>query len=233
MTRTLTPQDVEQLSAYLDGQLPVREKMLLELRLRDDPALQEELKALAHTHLVLRSLPKRRAPRNFTLTPAMLTRRAGLRLFPVFRLASALAGILLVLVFTGDLLLGGTAMSAVPEAVSSRPVVNQTEKMAAPENSAPMITWNTPATAPDIVAEPGAMGRGGGPASPTLAETEPAVPGRPGCHRSNSTSLPNGRGDGHPERSAASPDPGPPANRDHQRDGSKLHGAGQSPGYRQ
>ena len=35
-----------------------------------------------------------------------------MRLFPVFRLASALAGILLVLVFTGNLLLGGAATSA-------------------------------------------------------------------------------------------------------------------------
>ena len=174
MTTKLTTQEVEQLSAYLDGQLPIREKMLLELRLRDEPDLQAELKALAQTHLALRSLPRRRAPRNFTLTPAMLPRRAGLRLFPAFRLASALAGVLLVLVFAGDFLLGGAGQSAVPVAFAPAAVANQTEKMSAPDNSAPMIIWGTPASTP-FTSRGGGGGIGGGPSSPTQEDTQPDV----------------------------------------------------------
>ena len=75
MTRKFSPQEIEQLSTYLDGQLPIREKMLLELRLRDDQELQKELEALAQTHLLLHALPKRRAPRSFALTPAMAAQR--------------------------------------------------------------------------------------------------------------------------------------------------------------
>jgi hypothetical protein len=168
MTSPISFQDIEQLSAYLDGQLPIREKMLLELRLRDNPELQTELEALAHTHLMLRSLPKRRAPRNFTLTPAMVQQRAPLRLFPAFRLASTLAAVLLVITFASDLLLGGIgARNAVSMAPAAKELVVQPERLAAPTQAAaaptqaaPIIVWGTPINNANV--PPGKGGSGGG-----------------------------------------------------------------------
>jgi anti-sigma factor RsiW len=158
MIPPITLQEIEQLSAYLDGQLPIREKMLLELRLRDEPELQAELESLAHTHLLLQSLPKRRAPRNFTLSPEKVRVRAPLRLFPAFGLASALAAVLLVVVFTGDLLLGSAGFRS---AATSMPVAMeqsiQVERQAEPTQAAPMIEWGTPE---NYAAAP--LGKGGG-----------------------------------------------------------------------
>jgi hypothetical protein len=182
MTRNFSPQEIEQLSTYLDGQLPVREKTLLELRLRDDPELQTELEALARTHLMLRALPKRRAPRSFALTPAMVARRQSSRFFPAFRLASALTAVLLVIVFTSDLLLGSgvfnatgviplAAAPAANQSLNSRLDNNPAPNLAAPE----IITWGTPTSEAGSVSVQGmgGGGKGGGP-SESFIETAPA-----------------------------------------------------------
>ena len=63
--------DVEQLSAYLDGQLSQAEKTRLETRLQSDPALAATLADLRQARSILRRTPRRRSPRNFTLTPKM------------------------------------------------------------------------------------------------------------------------------------------------------------------
>src|SRR5512140_1508794 len=89
--------DVELLSAYLDGRLSPSDSVRLEARLTSDRSLRATLDELRETRGLLRSLPQRRAPRNFRLTPKM----AGLRppeprAYPVFRLATALATFLFV-----------------------------------------------------------------------------------------------------------------------------------------
>ena len=89
--------DVELLSAYLDGQLNPSEVARLEGRLSSDSNLKTALEDMRQTRGLLRKLPRRRAPRNFRLTPRM----AGLRppeprAYPVFRLATVLAGLLFV-----------------------------------------------------------------------------------------------------------------------------------------
>jgi hypothetical protein len=66
--------DLELLSAYLDGQLPAEERSALEARLRVDDALRRELDLLRETTGLIRSLPVRKAPRNYTLTPAQASR---------------------------------------------------------------------------------------------------------------------------------------------------------------
>jgi hypothetical protein len=88
--------DVELLSAYLDGQLPQVDSARLESRLKADPQLRSVYDDLLQARSLLRKLPARRAPRNFVLTPRMAGIKPPLpRIFPVFRLASALAAILL------------------------------------------------------------------------------------------------------------------------------------------
>jgi hypothetical protein len=89
--------DVEQLSALLDGKLSQAETVKLESRLKTDPNLQSILDDLTQTRSLLRRLPRRKAPRNFTLTPQM----AGVkpptpRSVPTLRFATMLATFLLV-----------------------------------------------------------------------------------------------------------------------------------------
>jgi hypothetical protein len=107
MTKNISMREWEALSAYLDGQLPAKERTRLETRLNQAPELRSALEELRRTRSVLRSQPKVRAPRNFTLTPDMVglkarpERRAPA--YPFFRLASALAAFLFLLVLVGDL----------------------------------------------------------------------------------------------------------------------------------
>ena len=89
--------DVELLSALLDGKLSQAEAARLESRLRSDRNLQAILDDLTQTRSLLRRLPRRKAPRNFTLTPQM----AGVkpptpRSVPTLRFATLLATFLLV-----------------------------------------------------------------------------------------------------------------------------------------
>lgn len=92
--------DVELLSAYLDGQTSPSDSTRLESRLASDPELAATLQALRESRGLLRQLPKRRAPRNFTLTYAMVGKKPPLpRSYPVFRFATALATLLFFFTF--------------------------------------------------------------------------------------------------------------------------------------
>lgn len=104
MTKPTSFLDVELISAYLDGQLSASDKAKLELRLKNEPELSNVLNELSQSRAVLRKLPARRAPRNFTLTPRMAGVKPPLpRAFPFFRLASALAAALFFAVFAANL----------------------------------------------------------------------------------------------------------------------------------
>ncbi len=84
--------DFEQLSAYIDNQLPPVEKAELEARLAKEAELQATLGDLRRAVQALRSLPPVKPPRNFTLTPQQVGARARRGpLFPVFRLPNAAA----------------------------------------------------------------------------------------------------------------------------------------------
>ena len=61
-----------ELSAYIDGQLPANKAARLEKRLSRDSALRAEYEDLLRMRKMLRGLPRRRVPRNFTLTPDMV-----------------------------------------------------------------------------------------------------------------------------------------------------------------
>ncbi|GAB4505854.1 MAG: hypothetical protein Fur0043_28540 [Anaerolineales bacterium] len=92
--------DVEQLSVYLDGGLSQEEAVRLESRLGNDPQLASVFEALRQSRAVLRHLPQRRAPRNFTLTPKMVRQKPPLpRAYPFFRFSTALAALLLLFTF--------------------------------------------------------------------------------------------------------------------------------------
>lgn len=130
--------DVEQISALLDGQLPQQDAARLQLRIAADRELTAMYRQLSQTQTLLRKLPARRAPRNFTLTHKMAGVKAPTpRVFPLFRLASAFASLLLVLTFAANGLgqLAANAPAAAPAyGVGGGPM---TESMEAPAPAEP------------------------------------------------------------------------------------------------
>ncbi len=107
--------DVEMLTAYLDGELAQAEAARLETRLHDDPTLRSVYEELRQSRSLLRRLPKRRAPRNFTLTPQMAGVRPPLpRSYPIFRFASAIAAVLFLFTFATNLIVPAFSPQATP-----------------------------------------------------------------------------------------------------------------------
>jgi len=107
--------DFDRLSAYLDDQLPARDRAAFEARLAAEPELRNSLNDLRLTVRAMRALPQVKPPRSFTLTPAQVggaanrTRQRG-PLFPALRFASALSALALAVVLVGDL--GGGFLAA-------------------------------------------------------------------------------------------------------------------------
>lgn len=115
MTQTPSFRDVEKLSAYLDGQLKPSEKARLESRLQTDPEFAYILRDLRQTRSLLRQLPQRRAPRNFSLTPKMVGQKPPLpRTYPAFRFATVLATLLLFFTFATNFIAPRLVRTAAP-----------------------------------------------------------------------------------------------------------------------
>jgi len=106
MAIQIIPRDWEAISAYLDHQLSKQAQSQFEARLANEPELREALESLRRARLVLRSAPRLRAPRNFTLTASMAGVKHGGRApvgaYPLLRLASMLATLFFVLVTVGS-----------------------------------------------------------------------------------------------------------------------------------
>ncbi|MCB2214130.1 hypothetical protein KQH50_01920 [bacterium] len=154
MNRKHTDRDLRLLSAYLDGELKESQKRKLEQRLAEDTALRERLDNLRKTKSMLSWLPRVPAPRNFTLTPEMVTvRRKKRPLLLSLRWASSVAAILMVVLFSFELL-SGNALLAGPSQKSA-PVMDEAS-YAAETTPQPLILWGAPGVGGE------AIGRGGG-----------------------------------------------------------------------
>jgi hypothetical protein len=101
----LTEREIELLSLYLDGALSDSERAALEARLQIDAALRGELESLRQTVSLLRTLPPRRAPRNFTLSASQVARSIRWMGFPTSTAFSALSAAAAFLLFIGASLL--------------------------------------------------------------------------------------------------------------------------------
>ena len=109
----MNQRDIEQLSEYLDGRLSPSDSARVDLRLASDPALASALDAMRETRALLRRMPRRRAPRNFLLTPKMVGRKPPLpRSYPVFKFATALAAFLFAVSFVATRTVQLTAASS-------------------------------------------------------------------------------------------------------------------------
>jgi len=196
----LSPKDWQQISEYLDDQLSPKEKDRLEQRIRVRPELNQGLEELRHTRLVLRNVPKRKAPHNFTLTPEMVRPRSISRLFPVLSFSSALATILVVITLVFRLLPAASSSSApavqslaapaAPPAAAAPFTSNAAQDKAAGIQTSPtpeIITWGQQ---PDTMSAKSAFGLGGGPgsqASPSGLGAAPLV--APGINPSQSSTA--------------------------------------------
>jgi anti-sigma factor RsiW len=143
-----TFRDVEMLSAYLDGKLSQADSARLETRLAGEPELDSILQDLSQARSLLRRLPQRRSPRNFTLSP----QRAGVRpplprAYPVLRLASALAAVLFFFTFLGARVALPAAQLAAPAADEGRFASGGGgDATEAPAEAAPIVGTPAPGT---------------------------------------------------------------------------------------
>jgi len=176
MTTPVSPDDWELLSAYLDGQVSARENEQVRLRLEAQPELQRALEELRRTRMVLRSVPRKRVPRNFILTRAMVPqRRPWFRLVPSLSFASGLATLLLVITFAFEFLPGlnnsfqPMAAQAPAPTYAALQAPNASESSPSSANQgAPIVIWGGGATGLG-------GGGGGGDANQALPEAGAAV----------------------------------------------------------
>jgi len=97
--------DIEQLSSYLDGQLSPSDSARPESRLASDPELASAFNDIRAARSILRKLPARKAPRNFTLTRQMVGLKPPLpRSYSFFRFSTTFATLLLTLTFAVNLI---------------------------------------------------------------------------------------------------------------------------------
>jgi hypothetical protein len=119
---------LEQLSAYLDGELSKRDAARLEARLQDEPDLLEMLEQLRQTVHLVGTLPEVSIPRSFTLTPEMAGIKERPRVYPVMRLATAVAAVAFFALVGVDALTGVTLRGAVAPAAE----MQRSEEVPAP-----------------------------------------------------------------------------------------------------
>lgn len=130
--------DLELLSAYLDGELSDREKKMLEQRLTLEGALRAELDGLRETVALVRDLPRLKAPRDFTLDPAVYARPAPwwkrLSSFEVaLQLSGALGAAASVVLIVAAVLVGQGAGGDGTGRGAERPLADQAAPAQPPE----------------------------------------------------------------------------------------------------
>lgn len=103
MKRGISSQDWQQLSEYIDGQLDPDKTLSLEQKIQQSPELKKAFLNLKAHKFLLKSLPRRKAPKNLTLSPEMLpVRSRKAYLFPVLNIISGICILLMVISFLID-----------------------------------------------------------------------------------------------------------------------------------
>lgn len=155
--------ELETLSAYLDSELSPNQRQALEARFQSEPELRDQLENLRKIKITLAYLPHQRAPRNYTLTPEMVSVRSQKKqpIFGTLRLASALAAILLVVLFSVEFLFTSGPLAR-PQ-LGAKPMLDEYYAMDAAvvaDEPEPLILWGEPGVG---AGEGYINGRGGDP----------------------------------------------------------------------
>ncbi len=126
----MNQRDLELLSAYLDQQIAPSDAARLEARLEFDKELAATLGDLRAARTALRQLPKRRAPRNFTLTRNMVGLNPPLpRVYPIFRFATVAATLLFFFTFGVNMTTSRSMQLAAPAPYAAQEAVVTDESM--------------------------------------------------------------------------------------------------------
>ncbi len=155
----------QELSAYIDGQLPEARRLALEQALQHDAALRLRLAQLQQTVALVRSAPLAEPPRNFLLTPAQVTvherprQQLARRWYPITRLATALTAMIFVITLglqafppmmaslpvaaPSSAEAGGAPIARVPQG-TQEPTEGEAKIMVAPETPAPDLEMGAP-----------------------------------------------------------------------------------------
>jgi hypothetical protein len=154
LTKSNEERQQETLSAYLDNGLTPEERVAFEEQLEVDPALLASLDQQRLVKQNLTELPSMRAPRNFTLDPALYGRptpKAFFSLYPVLRTATAVAAVVLIFLFSLDLFSSQNEQSDILAQAPAATSI-ETEGVAVPE---PGIGESAPAEEAADAAEEG------------------------------------------------------------------------------
>lgn len=136
--------EIELLSSYLDGHLDPAMSRQVEARLIADPELASFLSDLRATRNILKKMPARIAPRNFTLSRKMVGLKPPLpRTYSFFRFSTAFASLLLFFTLALNSLPGssfGTG-GGDPRSMAAAPLIAQAPAAQEPlAETAPMPT---------------------------------------------------------------------------------------------
>ena len=136
MTKDHLPQqELERLSAYIDGEIHPREVRKLEARLKSDPALRQTYLALRAVAKGMRTLPQVRPPRTFILSPEIIGVQQHRSGYPVLRLATVLAAFAFVALVGVDAFTtnfsGGLQSSSLDRVAAEAPAMAESEALGA------------------------------------------------------------------------------------------------------
>jgi anti-sigma factor RsiW len=144
-------QDSEQLSAYLDGHLISDDAARLDARLKSDNEMRLALESMRTTRDLMRGVRARRAPRNFTLTRSMVSRRPPLpSAYPFLQFATAAATLLLFATLGANVLVPRLNLAAAPAEYGVGGGGGGAESFAAEAPEAPASELTEPAAAPSL-----------------------------------------------------------------------------------
>ena len=197
----MNQRDLELLSSYLDGQLKPSDSARLEARLASDPGLRAVLDDLRAARGLLRQLPMRKAPRNFTLTPKMVGKNPPLpRSYPAFRFVTALASLMLFFTLGLNFVVPQMAQTpafgmgggGAPEVFSAEqaPAVPEAAATEAPATEAPSILLAPAPTSTISPATDSAVREGETPADKQGVTNESDVPAEPPAQRTAAPPVP-------------------------------------------
>lgn len=152
MKEILTQKQLNSLSAYLDDRLTPLEKQKVEELLQRNSAFKNAFEDMQYSRRLLRSLPRRRAPRNFTLSAAMANvpvRRNWAA--PAMSFVSMAAVLALVVVFVSSTVLPNlgaaksapVAESAALQAEAPMAVTDASRAAATSEATPQIFLWNS------------------------------------------------------------------------------------------
>jgi hypothetical protein len=192
MIKTLTLQDYQAISAYLDNACSEKERDQIEKRILDDPELNQALLEFKHTRRLLRAMPVRRAPRNFTLSGSRVPARPQ-RFFlaPALNFVALTAAILMVAVFASSQFFPGFWGSQQAARSASPMAANVADAQTSTTNAPMIITWNEGESSAKAAGKGGLGGGNGAVESQSFSSAVPSVGVAPAV---NPTAEPSGMG---------------------------------------